>query len=121
MNADRIAAVIKIATETGIQADLFSEWQGNELALYPDAGGVAGTLDIAQHQSHAKAARGPAWTLDLGNRAIGLPGEQGAAFRRRLEEAGISFETRRQGGAYVKRIAQVSTANVHVLTELAKR
>jgi hypothetical protein len=118
--ADRVDLVIKIATQTGIPAELFSGWQGHELALYPDSGGQGATLEIAHRQSQVKAARG-SWTLDLGNRAVGLPKEQGAAFQQRLEEAGIPFETRSQGGAYVRRIAQVSSANVDLIRELAKR
>jgi hypothetical protein len=120
MDADRVASVIKIAIETGLPAELFSGWQGHELALYQDKSGQGATIEIAQRQSSLKAATG-AWTLDLGNRAVGLPREQGAAFQRRLEDAGVSFETRSQAGPYVRRIAQVSTANAHVISELAKR
>ena len=119
MSPDRIASVIKIATESGIPAELFSGWQGYEFALYQDTGGRGGTLEIAQRQSDEKAARGD-WTLDLGNRAVGIPRDQGVAFRQRLEEAGIQFATGSQGAAYVKRIHQVSTANVDIIRELAK-
>jgi len=117
---DRIGSVIKIATEAGIPAELFSGWQGHELALYQDTGGRGATLEIARRESYEKAARGD-WTLDLGNRAVRLPRDQGATLGRKLEEAGIPFATGSQGDAYIKRIHRVSTDHEDILRELAKR
>jgi hypothetical protein len=56
MDADRVASVIKIAIETGLPAELFSGWQGHELALYQDKSGQGATIEIAQRQSSLKAA-----------------------------------------------------------------
>jgi len=110
----------QIAAQIGIPAEVFSEWDGSELALYEDASGVGSTLEIARRNANRKALLLD-WTLDLGNRVIGLPQEQGASLRQKLEEAGIPFAHESQGGPYVERIHQIATANADVLRELAKR
>jgi hypothetical protein len=120
MNSAQVADVLRIASELGIPADLFEGWQGNELALYQDTTGVGASFEIAQRESQRKAAPGD-WTLDLGNRAAGLPRDQGASFRDRLAGAGIPFATGSQSIAYIKRIHAVSSDHADVLRELAKR
>jgi hypothetical protein len=120
MNEAQVTEVLRIATAIGIPADLFERWAGYELALYQDTGGRGSSLAMAQRDSERRIALG-GWTLDLGNRAVGLPGEQGALLRDRLVAAGIPFATGSQSIAYIKRIHAVSNAHEDVLRELAKR
>lgn len=120
LNADQTTEVVRIAGAVGIPADLFDGWAGHEFALYQDTGGRSSSLEAAQAEAQRKAALGN-WTLDLGIRAAGLPRDQGAAFRQRLEEAGIPFEGQRQTTKYIKRIHAVTAEHGDVLRELAKR
>lgn len=120
VNATQVAEVLRIAAELGIAADLFTGWEGHELALYQDTVGRSASLEVARREAQRKAALGD-WTLDLGNRAAGLPREQGARFRDRLTAAGIPFDTGSQSIAYIKRIHAVSSQHDDVLRELAKR
>ena len=120
MDAAQKAAVIRLASDVGIPSELFSGWDGSELALYPDLIGTSRSPEIADRIAREKAARAD-WILDLGNRAVSLRKDQGTQLRLALDEAEIPYATGSQSLAYFKRIHRVSTENDHILRELSKR
>jgi hypothetical protein len=114
------AEVIRIATQAGIPEDLFADWDGGELALYRDRSAGSASLAVAQRQLQEKAARGD-WILDLGNRAVALPRNQGESLKHEFDRLGIAYDRLSQTNAYLKRTRWAVDQHHEVLDELAKR
>jgi len=112
--------VVALASEAGISVDLFNGWDGHELALYPNAGGLSASVEVAQQTARENARRGE-WVVDLGNRAFAISSTQGTAFRAKLDEDHIVYETGPQTLPYLKRTRWAVKEHRTLIDELAKR
>ncbi|HEX4516483.1 MAG TPA: hypothetical protein VH054_23210 [Polyangiaceae bacterium] len=117
MDQSQRDAVVQVAAEIGISANLFDGWDGRELALYPDL--------EAHSRSNAPSLREKValgdWIVDLGNRAFSVTRSIGERLQAALDSRDIPYATGSQGEPFLKRSRRALVDYADVFSELGKR